>query len=75
MAKKDIIKCPHCGESYYSEGYTIATCMAYSRVFKDGKEISVDPNYYTTSCHCIACGKDFNKVEHEGKISVVPVNN
>ena len=63
-----LVKCPYCKKSYYSQsGFSTATCMGYSRVFKDGKEISFDPNYYSTQCHCLECGKDFVLVTHAGK--------
>ena len=68
---KEIIKCPYCGESFYSEGYSIATAIYSPPVYKDGKLISTDPNIYTTHCHCLSCDKNFNIIRNSNGIKVV----
>ena len=70
LKEGEIIKCPHCGKSYYSMGYMSSTCIGYNRIFKDGVEITKDPNYHTTQCHCLECNKDFCITVHEGKTYV-----
>lgn len=69
--KEDIIKCPYCGESYYTIRSTVSTLIACESVYKDGKLISKDPNTYTTHCHCLNCNKDFNIVKNSDWTKVV----
>lgn len=66
----DIIKCPNCGESYYTELYHTATAIYSPTVIKDGKVVSKDPNFYTTHCRCLACGKDFTITKHYDEVKV-----
>lgn len=57
---KIIIKCPHCGESYYRENYSISTSVYYPPIYKDGVNINPDRNKITTNCTCMNCDKDFS---------------
>ena len=52
--------CPHCGESYYRENYSMTTCVYYPPIYKDGVNINPDRNKTTTYCTCMNCGKDFS---------------
>ena len=54
------ICCPHCGESYYMENYSICTALYYPPIYKDGVNINPDRNTTTTFCTCMNCGKDFS---------------
>ena len=54
-----MIKCPHCGESYYQEGVTTCTAMYFPPIYKNGVNINPDRNISTTHCKCLACGKFF----------------
>lgn len=53
-------KCPHCGESYYAEMYSVSTAMYCPPVWKDGVNINPDRNQTTTHCRCLNCGKEFD---------------
>ena len=55
-----MIRCPHCGESYYRENYTTMTALFWAPIFKDGVMINSNPNTQTTHCTCLNCGKDFS---------------
>lgn len=55
-----LVRCTHCGESYYSHKYSTSTCMHWEPVFKDGVLINKNPNKTTNHCHCLNCGKDFS---------------
>jgi len=63
----DGYKCPHCGESYYREDYTTSTLIYSPIIIKDGKVVSNDLNTYSTHCHCLNCGKDFDIRTKDGK--------
>lgn len=52
--------CPHCGESYYMENYSIRTAAYYPPIYKDGVNINPDRNTTTTYCTCMNCGKEFS---------------
>lgn len=54
------VKCPHCGESYYSVDYLTETCMHLPMIFKDGTYLSGDGNVTTTHCTCMSCSKQFS---------------
>ena len=58
--ENNIVKCPHCGESYYQELYSTSTCLAWIPIYKNGKIVNKDPNTTSTHCHCLECGKDFS---------------
>lgn len=53
------IKCPHCGESYYTIKESLSTCVYYPPVIKDGVNINPDRNTITTRCECLNCHKEF----------------
>ena len=57
-----MIKCPHCGESYYRENYTTSTLIGWSPVYRDGILINADsnPNSSTIHCTCLNCHKEFS---------------
>ena len=54
------IKCPHCGESYYTEMNSMSTCVYYPPIWKDGVNINPDQNKTTTHCKCLSCGEEFD---------------
>ena len=54
------IKCPNCGESYFTESYSTTTAMYYPPGYKNGININPDRNITTTTCYCKVCGKTFN---------------
>lgn len=54
-------RCPHCGESYYSEGESYVTALYCPPIYKDGVNINPDTNISTTTYHCYACGKDWTE--------------
>lgn len=51
--------CPHCGESYYMENYSMTTAVYYPPIYKNGVNINPDRNTTTTHCTCMNCGKNF----------------
>jgi len=53
------VKCPYCGESYYTVLYSNSTCVYYPPIYKDGVNINPDRNTRTTHCQCLNCGKEF----------------
>lgn len=53
-------RCPHCGESYYMEKYSLSTAVYYPPIYKNGVNINPDRNTTTTYCTCMNCGKDFS---------------
>ena len=55
-----MIKCPHCGESYYAEKYSVSTVLGWTPVYRNGKLINENPNITTTHCTCLNCHKDFS---------------
>ena len=60
MNSQMIIKCPHCGASYYREEYRMRTSMYYPPIFKDGVNINPDGNITTVACFCLGCKSDFS---------------
>ena len=56
----NLIRCPHCGESYYMVNYSECTAMYFPPIYKDGVNINPDRNITTTHCTCMNCGKGFN---------------
>lgn len=54
------IKCPHCGESYYTELYSTSTAVYYPPIYKNGVNINPDRNTSTTHCKCLNCHKAFD---------------
>lgn len=65
---RELVKCPKCGESYFSEGVSITTCLGWIPVYKDGKLISENPNITSTECTCINCGEKFSYQIKGGKL-------
>ena len=53
-------KCPHCGESYYTELYSTSTAVYYPPIYKDGVNINPDMNKSTTHYECLNCQKEFD---------------
>ena len=53
------IKCPKCGDSYYTEKYCTTTAVYYPPVYKDGVNINPDRNTTTHYCRCLNCGNEF----------------
>lgn len=58
------VKCPHCGESYYTVMYSDSTCVYYPPIYKDGVNINPDRNTTTRHCRCMNCGKEFTIKEN-----------
>lgn len=56
----NLVRCPHCGESYYMENHSECTAMYFPPIYKDGVNINPDRNVTTTHCTCMNCGKNFN---------------
>lgn len=54
-----MIKCPHCGESYYAENYSTTTLLGWTPIYKNGQLINENPNTTTTHCTCLVCHKEF----------------
>ena len=52
-------KCPHCGESYYMEKYSMTTAAYYPPIYKNVVNINPDRNTTTTYCECMNCKKEF----------------
>lgn len=52
-------KCPYCGESYYTELYSISTLVYYPPVYKNEVNINPDRNKSCTTCRCLNCGNEF----------------
>lgn len=55
-----IIKCPKCGESYYTVMHGMTTAAYYPPVYKDGVNINPDRNKSTTHYRCCNCGNEFD---------------
>ena len=53
-------KCPHCGESFFTEMYSMSTAVNYPPIWKDGVNINPDRNQSTTHCRCLKCNKEFD---------------
>lgn len=62
------IKCPKCGESYYTERYSVTTSVYYPPIYKDGVNINPDRNITTRVCHCLNCDREFSFREQLGEI-------
>lgn len=54
------IKCPHCGESFYTETSSWTTLAGYPPIYKDGVNINPDQNKSVTHCKCLKCNKEFD---------------
>ena len=55
-----LVRCPHCGESYYMEKHSERTAVYYPPIYKDGVNINPDRNTTTTHCTCMNCGRNFS---------------
>lgn len=53
------VKCPNCGESYYTIEYGESTCVYYPPIIKDGVNINPDRNTHTQHCRCLNCQTRF----------------
>ena len=62
-----MIRCPHCGASYYSTGPCMRTAVYYPPIWKDGINTNPDMNVTTTEAHCYECHYDFIIKEQGGK--------
>lgn len=60
MSLRGNAKCPHCGESYYTEMFSTSTAVYYPQVYKDGVNINPDMNTSTIHCKCLNCHKEFD---------------
>jgi DNA-directed RNA polymerase subunit RPC12/RpoP len=54
------IKCPHCGESFYTEMSSESTCVYYPPIWKNGVNVNPDRNKATTHYKCLKCNKEFD---------------
>jgi hypothetical protein len=54
------VKCPNCGESYYTIEYGESTCVYYPPIIKDGVNINPDRNMHTQHCRCLNCQTRFD---------------
>ena len=63
MAETNIIRCPHCGESYYQKLYSSSTCLGWIPIYRNGELINKDPNVTSVHCHCLECDEDFSYKE------------
>lgn len=54
------VKCPNCGESYYTIEYGESTCVYYPPIIKDGVNINPDRNMHTQHCRCLSCQTRFD---------------
>ena len=52
-------KCPHCGESYYTELFSTTTALYCPPIYKNGVNINKASNTTTTHCRCMSCNKEF----------------
>lgn len=66
-----MVKCPHCGASYYSVNYRITTCIGWTPVYKDGVQVNKNPNKVSVNCTCYNCGKEFSYTEGDEEKSSV----
>lgn len=64
----DMVKCPHCGKSYYMIRYSTTTAMYYPPIYKDGININPNRNITTHTCECMECNKEFTYQECMGEI-------
>lgn len=56
-----MIKCPHCGESYFVVLYETTTLGYWTPIYRNGKLITVNNNNNVMSqCKCLACEKEFS---------------
>lgn len=61
------IKCPHCGERYFSIDNTMTTLLGWTPVYKNGQLINKNPNHITYICHCKNCDEHFAWKDNENE--------
>lgn len=61
------VKCPKCSASRCIERGTVETLISWPLIYEDDKLILIDPNIYTTSYKCLACGQEFDVIRKEGQ--------
>lgn len=60
-SNNDLIRCPHCGESYYMYLFSERTLAYYPTIYKDGVPIhNEDKNKTTNHYECMNCHKGFS---------------
>lgn len=62
-----MIKCPHCGGTWFSELYTTSTSLYYPIVHAQNAD-NFDPNYTTHYCRCNTCQQNFCYQTRRGEI-------
>jgi len=62
------VRCPKCGESYYTEKYSMRTAMYYAPIIKNGVNINPDGNITTTVCTCLNCHNEFTYQTRYGEL-------
>lgn len=60
VGENNIVKCPYCGESYYTELYSTTTSMYFPPIYKNGVNVNPDRNKITTHCRCLKCKNNFS---------------
>lgn len=63
--EEKLIRCPHCGESYYQIDFSYSTLVYYTPIYKDGVKINTQKNKIAYSCTCMNCGIKFGFTEGE----------
>ena len=63
--KKEMVRCPYCGDSYYQELYSTTVCVYSPAIYKNGELISKTPNTLRTVCRCLSCSKEFSYTNKE----------
>lgn len=61
--KIEVVRCPHCDESYYQELYSTTTCLYSPAIYKNGELISKTLNTTRAVCQCLNCGKEFSYIK------------
>lgn len=61
----EMIRCPHCNESYYQELYSTTTCVYSPNIYKNGELISRNSNTIRKVCRCLNCLKEFSYIHKE----------
>lgn len=64
----ELIRCPACGESYYTVLYSMQTAMYYPPIYKNGVNINPDMNTTTITCSCCNCGREFSYQTRGGEV-------
>ena len=63
--KIEVVRCPHCDESYYQEIYSITTCVYSPNIYKNGELISKSAGTINKVCRCLNCLKEFSYTSKE----------